>query len=614
MASGIKKLSRTFVWILMGLLIVGLMGFGAVNFTGSASHVATVGNQTVTIQEYVRALQQEQRALQAQTGEALPMAQMRELGLDRAILARLIGTAAIDDEVAALGVSIGDENVQRELLQIDAFRNLQGEFEAETYRFQLEAIGMTPARFEADLRAETARTLVQGAVIAGANMPASMTSAITDFIGARRSFTWAQLTEADVALTQVIPTDEELRAFYEANTDQFMLPETKKITYARLTPDMLVDEVELDETALRELYDTRADQYQQPARRIVERLVFADTAEAENALAQLSVGGTTFELLVEQRDLNLSDIDLGDVTIEQLGAAGEPVFEAAVGEVVGPLPSTLGPALFRVNGRLEARVTTFEDALPELREELAMERARRLIASQAEGIDDLLAGGATLEELESETDMQVGQIDWTPDASDGIAAYDSFRTVAAAVTEDDFPAVEFLEDDGLFALRLDAVLEERPQPFDAAKPDVIAAVQAQRLANALQSEAERIVAELATSGDFLEIGLEVKVENGLMRTAFIDNTPLDLMPQVFEMQKGDLRIMQAEGRVLIVRLDDILPPEENEEMAQLTEALQAQLDQTLAQNLFDAFTRDVQLRAQPTVDEQALNAVAHSYP
>ena len=64
MAAGMKNLSRTFVWILMGMLIVGLAGFGAVNFSGSMTSVAIVGEREVTVDTYMRELQREQRALQ----------------------------------------------------------------------------------------------------------------------------------------------------------------------------------------------------------------------------------------------------------------------------------------------------------------------------------------------------------------------------------------------------------------------------------------------------------------------------------------------------------------------------------------------------------------------
>ncbi|MBE1284657.1 MAG: peptidylprolyl isomerase [Rhodobacteraceae bacterium] len=613
MAAGMKSISNTFVWILMGLLIIGLAGFGAVNFTGSVTTVAQVGNESVRVQDYARELQREQQAYLAQTGQSLPMAQMRELGMDQVVLGRLIGLAAIDNEVGELGLSVGDATVQQELLAIQAFQNLQGEFDRDTYSFQLQQVGLTEAEFEADLRAESARTLVQGAIMAGTKMPATMTDTMIDYVGARRSFTWTQVTPADIVLTQEIPSDAELRAFYDENQDRFMLPETKQITYARVTPDMLVDQVDLDETALRNLYDERLDQYQTPERRLVERLVFADEDAANSAKAQIEVGGTNFELLVQERGLDLSDVDLGDVTIGDLGAAGSDIFAAQVGDIVGPLPTDLGAALFRVNGRLEARVTTFEQAREELREELAAERARRIIEAQAESIDDLLAGGATLEELDQETDLALGKIDWTADSTDGIAAYDAFRNAAQAVTESDFPAVEFLEDGGLFALRLDAVLPPRPEPFEDAQPAVLAAVQAERLSNALQAEADRILTELATTDDFATTGLPVQTETGLTRTAFIDNTPADLMTQVFEMETGDLRVVQGAEQVLIVRLDDVLPPDDTQELTRLSEALQSEVDQALSQALFEAFARDAQLRARPMVDEQALNAVAASF-
>ncbi|UWQ93128.1 SurA N-terminal domain-containing protein [Rhodobacteraceae bacterium M382] len=613
MALGMKSISKTMVWILMGMLIVGLAGFGAVNFSGSVTSVALVGDQEIDVQSYARELQREQNAVQAQTGQAMPMSQMRELGLDRVVLSRLITLAALDHEVAELGLSIGDENVQREILEIDAFQDIQGNFDREAYRYQLDQIGLSEVEFETDLRSEAARTLVQGAILTGVQMPHTLIDTLTDYIGARRSFTWTRVTPEDVVLTQVMPSDADLRAFYESNPDQFTLPETKQITYARLTPDMLVDQVELDETALRELYDQRADLYQTPERRLVERLVFADDAAASNAMAQIEVNGTNFDLLVEQRGLTLSDVDLGDVTLGDLGAAGEAIFAAQVGDVVGPLPSDLGAALFRVNGRFDARTTTFEQAEPELREELASERARRLVESQAENIDDLLAGGATLEELGDETDLALGKIDWTADSNDGIAAYSAFRSIAEAVQPTDFPTVEFLEDGGLFALRLDSVLPPRPEPFEDAKAKVLAAVQADRLTQALTAEADRILADLVTSGDFLATGLPVKVENGLTRTAFIDNAPADLMTQVFDMEPGDLRIVQDREQVLIVQLDEALPPEQTDDLTQLTQALQIQVNQALGQALFTAYATDAQMRASPRVDQQALNAVAASF-
>ncbi|WP_170325043.1 peptidyl-prolyl cis-trans isomerase [Ruegeria arenilitoris] len=613
MAAGMKNLSKTFVWILMGLLMLGLAGFGATSLTGTVRTVAQVGNEDISINEYVRELQREIRAVESQTGQPLQMSQAHEFGLDQLALSRLTALAALDNEVGELGISIGDENLQKEIVAIGAFQGVDGSFDRDAYQFQLDQVGMTDTEFESDLRKESSRTIVQNAVVSGVEMPSVLTQVLTDYVGARRSFTVATVGPDALTTPLAAPTDEQVQAYYDANTDQFTLPRTKKLTYAILSPEMLLDSVEVDEDSVRRLYDQRASEFHQPERRLVERLTYPSKEAAQTAMAQLEVGGTTFEQLVRDRQLELSDIDLGDVTREDLGDAAEAVFAADLDTVVGPLPSTFGPALFRINGSLAENKTSFEDAAPALREELAADRARRQIEAQAEDINDLLAGGATLEELTSETEMELGQIDWTRQSDNGVAAYDGFRTAAEAVNEGDFPEVAFLEDGSIFALRLNEVLPQRPEPLETARERVVAAWTQAETNKALEEQANAVLEQLKTDGDFTTTGLPFRVENALTRTAFLDDVPADFMVQVFEMEPGELRTVPGDGSAFIIRLEELLAPAETDELRQAQAALEAQLNQALAQNIFDAYVRDAQARARPVIDQRALNAVQSSY-
>ncbi|WP_299946257.1 peptidyl-prolyl cis-trans isomerase [uncultured Ruegeria sp.] len=613
MAAGMKNLSKTFVWILMGLLMLGLAGFGATSLTGTVRTVAQVGDESVSVDTYFRELQREIRAIEAQTGQSMQISQAHDLGLDQLALSRLIALAALDNEVGQLGISIGDENLQNEIVQIPAFQGVNGTFDREAYRFQLEQVGMTDSEFESDLRKESARTIVQGAVMSGVEMPRTLTEALSNYVLARRSFTVATLS-ADALETPVTePTDAQIQAFYDENGDLFTLPRTKQLTYAILSPEMLLDTVEIDEESLRRLYDQHAEQYSQPERRLVERLPYPSEEAATEALAQLEVGGADFEQLVRARQLELSDVDLGDVTREDLGDAADAVFAAEIDDVVGPLPTVFGPALFRINGSLAENNVSFEDAEPELRDELASDRARRQIEAQAEDINDLLAGGATLEELVDETELELGQIDWTQQSDDGVAAYDGFRAAAEAVQDGDFPEVAFLEDGSIFAMRLNEVLPPRPEPLDSARARVVAAWVQAETGKALQNKANTVLTQLATDGDFATTGLPFRVENALTRTAFLEDVPVGFMTQVFEMEPGELRVIPGEGAVQIVRMDEELPPADTDEQRQMQDALAAQLDQALAQNIFDIYVRNAQTRARPVLDQQALNAVRASY-
>ena len=355
MASG-NAVSKTAIWILMGLLILGLGGFGVTNLGGTIRSVGTVGDTEIDIVEYSRALQNEIRAQEAATGERMTFTQAQAQGIDQQVLAQLVNAAALEDETARLGISVGDAAVREELLAIPGFRGLDGEFNREAYNYTLEQAGLSEGQFEENLRAETASTLLQGAVIAGVRAPETyIDTLITTYLGERRDITWATLDRGDLVTGLPDPTEEDLRSYHQSHLPDYTTPETKVITYGWLTPEMIIDTVELDQDALRAAYDERIDEFQQPERRLVERLIFADQAAADAARAALDAGEQSFEDLVEARGLALSDIDMGDVGQSELGEAGDAVFGTEVGDVAGPLPTDLGPALFRVNGVLAAQ-------------------------------------------------------------------------------------------------------------------------------------------------------------------------------------------------------------------------------------------------------------------
>ena len=372
MAAG-QGITKTLVWILLGLLILGLAGFGVTNLSGTLRTIGSVGKADIRVNDYFRGLRNEIRAVEAARGESISFAQASDMGLTQRVLGQLVAEAALDHETIEMGLSIGDENLRDQIVGIPEFRGLDGEFDRQAYSMVLDRAGMTEGEFEDSIRRETARSFLQAAILSGVAMPEAYTDTLLDYIGERRRVTWAILDRNDLEVGVPVPSESDLVAYHEENAAAFTRPEVKKISYAWLTPVMIIDTVELDEAALREAYEAREAEFNQPERRLVERLVYSDVAAAEAAMARLDAGEATFETLVAVRGLDLADVDMGDMAEDELGAAGAAVFAAEVGEVVGPLETSLGPALFRVNAILSAQRTTFEEAEPELRDELAVD-------------------------------------------------------------------------------------------------------------------------------------------------------------------------------------------------------------------------------------------------
>lgn len=613
MATG-KSISKTFVWIIMGLAMIGLGGFGATNLSGTIRTIGTVGDKHIDVGEYARQLGQEIRAVEAQTGQSLPFSRVQEIGLDQAVLQRIVTARALDHEASELGLSIGDGSLSEQIVEITAFQGVDGSFDREGYTYALEQSGTTETEFETRLREETARTLLQGAMISGIIMPDTYVSTLLNYIGETRNFTWARLASADLADPLPSATEAQLKTYFDDNIDKFMLPVTKVITYAYLSPDDLIQSIEVAEEELQAEFDARVNQYNRPEHRLVERLVYLDAESADQAAAALEVNGTTFEALVEERGLSLADIDLGDVDRLSLDGAGEAVFSAEVGDVVGPLDSDLGPALFRVNGILPAQVTSFEDAKPQLQEILAADRARRLVSTQAQDYDDLLAGGATLEELAVETDMVLETVNWFDGDGEGLGAYIGFSNAARALTADDFPEIENLDDGGVFAIRLDEELPIRPSTYEDAREQVVASWENNQVETRLNEQAATLIPRLEAGTDFAGIGLVPTTEVDQTRTAFVTGTPPSFIEDVFKMNVGDLAVVDSFGTVLVVRLDAINSADTNENAEALRTQLQEQVSQTLARDLYNIYSRDAVIRAGQNIDPRSLAAVHVNFP
>lgn len=602
----------TIVWILMGLMVLGLGGFGVTSFSGGSTAIGSVGDTAITADDYARALRQQMNAYQQQTGQPISMAQAQAIGLPQAVQSQLITSAALEEQARRIGVSVGDERVRQTIAEAPAFRGPTGSFDRAAYAEVLRRENLTEAEFEREVRLDEARLLIQRAVAGGVAAPEPAVDTTAKWILERRDVAWRELTADMLPAPIATPDEETLRAWHSANADRFTAPELRKITYAWVTPEMLAPTVELDQDALRAAYEARIDEFQRPERRLVSRLVFPTAEEAQAAKAQIDAGTAPFESFVLQRGLQPEDAELGEVSQADLGAAGEAIFAPDQPGVVGPVQTDLGPALFSIHAILDPVNIAFEDAQEDLRAEAAVDRAARIIEDRAADYEDLLAGGTTLEQVAEETELELGTIDWsaaTPPEEGSIAGYQTFRDRAAEITEADFPELASLDDGGVFAMRLDQVVPPTLRPFEEVRAEVEAdwrRAETHRQLLALAEE-QRLS---ATPPEGQPAPQWTEVED-LTRDGWIEGAPSEAVARAFAMaEPGEVEIVDAEDRVILLRLDAIDEADlAGEDAQRITDAVSDRLGQSLQSDIFDYYARAVQRDAGITLDQQAINAI-----
>jgi peptidyl-prolyl cis-trans isomerase D len=606
-----KKGGRSLVvWVLVAMLIAGLSGFGVENFGGATAKIGRVGEIEIEANDYAREMQGQINTLTRQFGAPVSMADARSFGIDRQVLAGLVNRAALDNEAARLGLSVGDATVAAELGKISAFQGISGTFDREAYALTLQQNGTNEAAFEASLRRDVARALLAGAVAGGVVSPAPLTDTLVAFAGEKRGFSLLVLDDTALDAPLAAPTPAEVQAHYDANIATYTRPEAKRIEYAALLPETIAATMEVPEDEVQKAYDARLSEFMIPEKRLVERLVYPDEAAALAAKARLDQG-TSFDDLVAERGLSLEDVDLGDVTREELEGAADAVFALTEPGTVGPLPSALGPALYRMNAILAAQETTLDAARPELLQILQTEAAARAIADKVEAIDDALAGGASLQDLSTEFGMTLASTDYAAGADDNdtITGYTAFRSAADALAEGDFPEAILLEDGGLVAMQLVEILPPSPVPLDKITDKVTEATGAEALARALAAKA-------AAAKTAVEAGATLESQGTLTpvaptdRQATLDVGPAVVLETAFQMQPGEIRVIEDGGFVALLRLDSITAAEvTSEEGQELQDSIRQNLDRSIAEDMAALFTATVGQQAGIALDQAVIDAV-----
>tara|TARA_B100001179_G_scaffold219454_2_gene193098 strand:- start:25 stop:1878 length:1854 start_codon:yes stop_codon:yes gene_type:complete len=606
-----RKTVNILIWGLLALLIVGLAGFGTVNFGGTSTAVATVDGREISGTDYFRALNGRISAAEQQLQRQITVPEAEQMGLTVAVQGELMGQAALNNEADRLGLSAGDERVAARIVADPNFQGISGNFDRESYEFVLDRNGIKASDYEDDVRLDAARALVQDAVAAGTPAPAFQTAALIDYFGQRRDVRWLALGPNDLSEPLPQPTEAMLQAHYDANPEAYTQPETREITYAVITPDMILDQIELDETAVQALYDERISQFQQPERRLVERLVFSSTDAAEAALARIEAGEITFPELVAERGLTLEDVDLGERSEDSLGAAGADVFALEEPGIVGPVESDLGPVLYRMNGILSAQEVSFDEARGDLEEELRLAAARREIDQIRDDLDDRLAAGATIEDLANETDMEIGDIDWYPGVERGIASYTAFTETAAALEEGDFPELVQLADGGLFAARLDDVVPPTLRPLDEIREEVIAGWRNAEIRDRLMEQARTVQAQMGVGSALEDQGYAVETAKDVTRTGYLDGTPAEMLTTIFDLgAPGDTALLDEGNEVFLVTLDAINPPaEEDEQIALFRDAISEEINRSLANDVLTLYARELTDRSERSLNSAGIASV-----
>lgn len=536
-----EKTSGWVATVILGLLIIPLALFGIDNYLGSRSDdsVARIEapptwwpdapswwpasvfweQETVTADELKERMDFQRQRLRQMMGEQFDAREFDSPETRRRMLDQLVDERLAQMLARRQGLAISNDLVRKTIAETPAFQ-VDGRFNEDRYLQALASAQppMNPRVFEQRIREDLERVVLTGALADTGFVTPGELERVVRILGEKR----------DVALMVLPPpapdaapvSDAEAQRRYQANQDEYRIPERVWLEYVELDASAL-PAPELDEAALRERYEAEKQRFVAEEQRLASHILVrvpenateAQAREAEAKIrriaAEAKAPGADFAALARRYSDDASKEQGGD-----LGWMGKgdtvPEFEKALfalkpGQVSDPVKSDFGWHVIQLRDVKAGQMRPFEEVREQLASEAAQaERDRAFGELSSALVEATLKNPSSLAPAAREQNLQVRTLGpVSRDQTDGLLANANFKRAAFS---------EMLIQDGTVSdpieiapnhvvlLRVTKHEPERVPPLAEVRARVDQDVRADRTREAAGKRAEALLAKARAEG------------------------------------------------------------------------------------------------------------------
>lgn len=415
MLEALRKAAGT--WVAKGLLFLLVMSFAIwgiesrmVQGLGSPD-VIEAGGTAVSQKDYRLAYDRQVQIYSRQFGTRLTRDQAKALGIDQQVLGQLVAGAVLDEQARKMALGVSKDRLAELAREDPAFQGPGGTFDRRQFESVLQQVGMTAEDYLRNRKQVAVRQQIVEAVSDGIEAPNAFLEAVALYRGEDRTVDYISLPHSLVEPIEE-PAASALQTWFDDRKATYAAPEYRKIAYIKLDPEALADISSITDEQVRKDYDTRIASYTTPEQRTIEQLNFP-TEEAARAAFESTRSGKTFEDIVTAAGRTIADVKLGTFAKAQVPdpAIAEAAFALPANQVSDVVKGSFGPVLLRVTEIKPEVVKPFEEVKEDVRKELAISEATRILLDAHDSYEDARAGGDTLAEAAAKLNLKVVTVD-----------------------------------------------------------------------------------------------------------------------------------------------------------------------------------------------------------
>ncbi|MBA8840344.1 peptidyl-prolyl cis-trans isomerase [Ochrobactrum sp. RH2CCR150] len=533
MLDSLRSASRSWISkLLLGVLVLsfGVWGIADVFRGGMTGNAAlTAGDSEVSATDYRFAYEQQVMRLSQQFRQRLTREQAKSIGVENQVLAQLAAGVVLDEGARNMQLGLSKDGIARLTAEDPAFQDASGNFNRAQFDAVLRQSGIR-AQDYLDNRAKVARRqqMVEAATD-GIKMPDAMLKALALYQGESRSVDYITIP-VEKADAIPAPSDDALKAYFDAHKDEYKAPEYRKISYVKLEPADIADPAAVTQEEINEYYEKNKARYGTIEQRTIEQLSFADEAAANAAQEKIAAGASFLDIGKEQGktedDLKLGTFEKSAIPDQTIADAAFALAENGVSPVV---KGGFGPVILRVTKIDPAHVKPLSEVEAEIRTTLANNIAASSISGIHDSYEQQRSDGASMADVAKGLSLKTVTVDAVDaegnDPSGNPVELPNGQALLAAA----FQAEQGFDNDaltmgnvGYLWYQIDGTTPARDRTLDEVKDKVVAAWKGEeavkRLNQRLEDLKKRLDGGATLDAIASELGLEKQTKRGVTRS------------------------------------------------------------------------------------------------
>ncbi len=591
--------------------------------TGAVASVD--GDDLISSREFIQGYRLQDAQYRQQLGAQYSPDLLRQLGLDKFVMQRLVREKLLSLEAERLGLTVADSEITEDILNDP---NLQqgGQFIGkEAYLGLLAGAGTTAAMYEEQVRQRLLRQKLQALVTDGV----VVTGADVEDEYRRRNekvhLEYAVIARSDFE-NELEVTDDEVRAYYDENQEEFERPVQRKARFIALTPQLFSGEVTVNQREIARYYDENQPQYSTGEQVRASHILFmtgpdkneeAVRQQAEAVLVQVKAGADFAELAREHSEDTSADSG-GDLGLFGRGAM-VPAFEQAafslpVGGTSELVRSTYGYHIIKVTDRQAAFTQPLETVQEQIQGVLSQKKATARMEAAIQSAAEKLRAAGAIDALTAEYPLLVPQDTPFFGAEDPLPQLGSSAEATRLAFEIDImditPAIPLGPGGGYVFLQ---VLEERKaavEPFEEAQDQARQLLRDQRAMELARNRADEVHQRLVGEGGE-GADIELLTSESYFRGSQLPEAgrSVGVQARAFEMPVGELSQPLASdiGYVIIRVLEK--SGFDAEDFTEQRASFEEQILTEQRSRMWGAFVQNLQSRYSVKIDWQAIQGI-----